>query len=66
MYKTDYKTDPDFVANQNFDGAVQWAKYSQRYFMHAMRNGFLMAAYEYKVDRDTLLKRAREFKPKEK
>lgn len=64
MYKTDYKTDPEFVAAQDYFGALYWAKYSQHYFMHAKGNGFLMAAYEYKVDRDTFLQRARNCKSK--
>jgi hypothetical protein len=64
MYKTDYKTDPDFVADQDIHGAIQWARYSQRHFIQAMRHGFLMAAYEYKVDRDTFMQRARNCKSK--
>jgi hypothetical protein len=66
MYKTEYKTDPLFVAGQDYQSAVDWARYSHKYFLHAKRNGFLMAAYEYKVDRTTFLERARNFKPKEK
>jgi hypothetical protein len=66
MYKTDYVADAEFVEAQSFQSAVDWARYSQRHFLNAMRNGFLMAAYEYKIDRVAHMQHARKLKPKEK
>lgn len=64
MYKTDYMADLKFVEAQDYLSAIRWAKYSHRHYMNAGRHRFLMAAYEYKVDRDAMLKRARLLRPK--
>jgi hypothetical protein len=66
MYKTDYEADPVFIAAQDYQSAIDWARYSQRHFLNARRNGFLMAAYEYKIDRVAYMQHARKLKPKEK
>nr|DAF93598.1 MAG TPA: hypothetical protein [Myoviridae sp. ctshb19] len=59
-----YKTDPKWVASQNYSGCVQWAIYSHRQYLHTKRHGFTMAAAEYKTDRETFLRRARILRPK--
>lgn len=66
MYKTEYEADAEFVAAQDYQGAIDWARYSQRHFLDAKRNGFLMAAYEYRTDRVAHMQHARKLKPKEK
>jgi len=59
-----YKTDPEWVREHNYYGCIHWAVYSHRHYLRTRRHGFIMAANEYKIDRDTFLQRARELRPK--